>query len=86
MLDTVSLAPSFFSLPHSNKSLLSLLFIIPILNKMDRFKVQEELGDGTFGTVFRAIRREDNSEVRSPSRTNLPSILSKPMLPLLLSA
>lgn len=52
---------------------------------MDRFKVQEELGDGTFGTVFRAIRREDNSEVRSPSRTNLPSILSKPMLPLLLS-
>lgn len=30
---------------------------------MDRFKLQEELGDGTFGTVFRAIRREDNSEV-----------------------
>mmetsp|Transcript_26847 Transcript_26847/g.44752 ORF Transcript_26847/g.44752 Transcript_26847/m.44752 type:complete len:376 (-) Transcript_26847:90-1217(-) len=30
---------------------------------MDRFRLQEELGDGTFGTVFRGIRREDNSEV-----------------------
>jgi serine/threonine protein kinase len=30
---------------------------------MNRYLVQEQLGDGTFGTVFRAIRRVDNNEV-----------------------
>jgi serine/threonine protein kinase len=30
---------------------------------MNRYLVEEELGDGTFGTVFRAIRRADNTEV-----------------------
>ncbi|KAI2491377.1 protein serine threonine kinase [Fragilaria crotonensis] len=30
---------------------------------MNRYLVQEELGDGTFGTVFHAIRRADNTEV-----------------------
>ena len=30
---------------------------------MNRYLVQEEIGDGTFGTVFHAIRRADNTEV-----------------------
>ena len=30
---------------------------------MNRYLLQEELGDGTFGTVFRAIRRHDNKVV-----------------------
>jgi hypothetical protein len=32
---------------------------------MNRYDVREELGDGTFGTVFRAINRDTHEEVRS---------------------
>jgi serine/threonine protein kinase len=33
-------------------------------NEMDRYLLHEQLGDGTFGTVFRAVRIGDNKEVR----------------------
>lgn len=32
---------------------------------MDRYELREELGDGTFGTVFRAVHKTRRDEVRS---------------------
>ena len=34
---------------------------------MNRYDLREELGDGTFGTVFRALNRNTHEEVRSAS-------------------
>lgn len=35
---------------------------------MERYDVREELGDGTFGTVFRAVNRKTHEEVCVPCK------------------
>jgi hypothetical protein len=42
---------------------------------MNRYLLQEELGDGTFGTVFRATRRHDNKVVSKYFHPNAISLL-----------
>lgn len=43
---------------------------------MDRYLMQEQLGDGTFGTVYRAIRREDASEVSFNEKPDFVQLLA----------
>lgn len=36
---------------------------------MDRYDVKEQIGEGTFGTVFRAIHKQSGEQVRQTQTT-----------------